>query len=275
MGTLNIVLTQADFSANYLKKGTPIIASEETADTIISLLTESNETLEDALRLFFYQLKQNGIYPKVKSLILPCISSNLDEARRNWINTSEYEEGVSYQDYGSDKGLVFDSVNKTIYRAISVQSAKNTIINPSSSLLVGDVSACFCTKGSEEPPQYSYIELTGVSYTTLGPKEITFYLDNKNNVLSIGDVNKNINHPVIGTWHCNDNDGNISAYVADGGYYSKNTKPSEWSVKNTPITNFGGVKTDTPANFILLSEGLSKEEMTTLYDIVNTFLESL
>ena len=73
MGTLNIVLTQADFSANYLKKGTPIIASEETADTIISLLTESNETLEDALRLFFYQLKQNGIYPKVKSLILPSL----------------------------------------------------------------------------------------------------------------------------------------------------------------------------------------------------------
>lgn len=278
MGTLNIVLTQADFSANYLKKGTPIIASEETADAIISQLKQTNKTIEDSLRLFFYQLKQSGIFGKVKSIILPCISSDLEEARRNWINTSEYVEGVSVVDYGGDKGLVFDSENKTIYKGSSVQAAKNTIINPSSSLLAGNITACFCTKGHETDytfTQKSFISLSGLSYTSLKAQEITLYQDSKNNTLSIGEPSENINHPVIGTWHCSDNDGYISSYTVKGQYLSKNTNPSEWPEKNFALTGLGTIATDSPMHFILLSEALTKEEMIELYDIVNTLLESL
>ena len=278
MSSLNIVLTQADFSSNYLKKGSPIITTEETAEAIISQLKETNETLEDSLRLFFYQLKQSGIFPKIKNLVLPCICSNFYEAQRNWINISEYELGVSKSDYGESKGLVFDSVNKTIYRGANIQPANNTIINPSNSLVAGNVTVCFCTKGHKIDYDFtrkSFIEVEGLRYTSLKAQEISFYQDNKNNILSIGEPAENINHPIIGTWHCSDNDGYISAYTVKGQYFAKNTNPTEWTMKNTPATSFGSIAVDTPMYFILLSEGLSKEEMMKLYNIVDTFLSSL
>lgn len=278
MSSLNIVLMQADFSSNYLKKGNPIIATEETADAIISQLKETNETLEDSLRVFFYQLKQSGIFPKIKNLVLPCICSNLEEAQRNWVNISEYEFGVSKIDYGESKGLVFDSVNKTIYRGASIQSANNNIINPSNSLVAGNVTACFCTKGHKTDYNFThktFIDVGGISYTSLKAQEISFFQDSKNNIVSIGEPAENINHPIIGTWHCSDNDGYISAYTVKGQYFVINTNPTEWTKKNTPVTSFGSIAVDTHMYFILLSEGLSKEEMMELYNIVDTFLSSL
>lgn len=278
MGILNIVLTQADFSANYLKKGTPIIASEETADAIISQLKQTNETIEDSLRLFFYQLKQSGIFPKIKNLVLPCICSDLGEAQRNWINISEYEEGVSKTDYGEHKGLLFDSVNRTIYNGSSVSAARNFIVNPLKSLVVGNTTVCFCTKGHQTDYTFTqkiFISIEGSPYTALKAQEISFYQDSKNNVLPIGNPSDNINHPIIGTWHCSNNDGYMSAFTAGGQYFVRNTNPTEWTLKNTAVTSFGNIAIDTPMRFILLSEGLSKEEMVSLYDIVNTFLASL
>ncbi len=278
MGAFNIVLMQADFSSNYLKKGTPIIASEETADAILSQLKETNESIEDALRLFFYRLKQSGIFPKVKNLVLPCVSSDLDEARRNWMNTSDYEEGVSYSDYGGTKGLVFESINKTIHRGGSVQAATNTIVNPSSSLLAGNITACFCTKGHKTEylqTTKTFISLSGLQYSSLQASNISLYQNSSNNVLPIGEFSENINHPIVGTWHCSDNDGYISAYTVKGQYVSKNTNPTEWPDKNKALIGFGTIAVDSPMHFILLSEELTKEEMMNLYEIVNDFLQAL
>lgn len=274
MSSLNIVLMDADFSANYLKKGTPIISSEETADAILESLAAPNEAIEDALRLFFYQLKQNNLFSRIKSIILPCISSNLSEAKRNWINTSEYIEGVNQTDYGEHKGIVFDQENKTIYKGGSVQAAKNYIINPSNSLKAGNVTVCFCTKGQDSVSK-PHIGLLPLSYTSLTDIQISFYESGKNNTVQFGAIEETVNKPLVGTWKCTDNDGIIMAYSAAKKIASKNTNPTEWTDKETNITNFGSIAEDTPVQFILLSEALERNEMITLYDIVETFLSSL
>lgn len=264
----------ADFSANYLKKGTPIIASEETADVILESLAAPNEAIEDALRLFFYQLKQNNLFPRIKSIILPCISSNISEAKRNWADISEYIEGISQQDYNENKGLVFDDVNKTVYRGSSIQAAKNSIVNPLNALKAGNVTVCLCTKGQTLSNKI-HISLSPLSYTTLTDTTISFWENNKNNNISFGDIEETANKPIVGTWKCTDNDGVIMAYSGAKKIASRNTNPTEWTDKATSITDFGSISIDTPVQFILLSEALEKDEMIVLYDIVETFLSSL
>lgn len=268
MGSLNIILGAADFSAVSIGTGVPYIPSEVDADKILQEFSSVSDVKKSAFRLFIYRLKEIGAFSKIKLMLLPFLSSTPTEARRDYSNLDSYVDAITEGSIGSNYGYIFDEVDKTIrsglYGGMLNNNVYANLINKNNTTAM---NCCIitCSKNSTSEESVEYATLRPVQYTYLKSESISFYHNGNNNVLtSKTPISSLKDKPLIGCWSYNDA---AMYYMGGDGVLLEKALNKEYmgNYKSTVPENFGSCPRFQPLSIYIVTEALTKEQIKKVY----------
>ena len=275
MASLNIILGAADFSAVSIGTGVPYIPSEVDADRILQEFSSVSDAKKAAFRLFIYRLKVIGVFSKVKLMLLPFLSSTPTEARRDYSNLDSYVDAIKEESISTNYGFVFDENDKTIKSGLyqgSVNSNVRAEILNNNNITAMNCCVITCSKNSTSEESVQYATLSPVKYTYLKTESISFYHSENNNVLtSETPISVLKDKPLIGCWSYEDS---TMYYMGGDGVLLEKALNKEYmgNYTSTQPANFGSCPRFQPLSIYIITEALTKEQISNVYEAMNDLM---